>query len=583
MAVSGTYYLNGPDLASSTAIFADDEMNVCAPNGLYSNGIIVRELLNCVLLPAQPCPQCALPCGNVAGESEDINGTFLGQISGGPDTGAIVIYSITGNLIPDGVLVTYNGQTYNQLTYIGNVGGPVGLNTPLGQPTYYGSNNNTPVSSTSLPIYTIQTDGSYIPSGNSQPITVTANQLDLRGGGTRVYTQVIPKNSTSVSTLNVDFYAPIQGTFFSFQTDCPIQLDSFLGSGIQADDTCANATINYYFAQNATTTATIPVIFTPETLATPGIGNYVFLDDGGGTPINSTATSQFIILADSTYIEIQYGIVIATGICTPATSPGIPCGTQTPPPGGRGSYITEIDTGSSPSDIGAMVIYFDPVSVPDGILVTFDGQTYNELSSINFGYMAAPAGLATYLGTPTPVNCFPTLVSNSPYTTSPSNDLYTYNPVTNAYDLTGSRNYSIANSQVNSFPSAPGYSAMVIPKPTLAVSGNNTMTIDVFGPCGTAWALGMTLSCPGQLSSRQASANLGSGTACTAASQTIYYNYNFNNSNQPINNIDPEVHNFVFSDQFATTALTPGNYDVNGQIITVANGVITSINPCVGP
>ena len=76
MAVSGTYYLNGPDLASSTAIFADDEMNVCAPNGLYSNGIIVRELLNCVLLPSQPCPQCALPCGNVAGDVQNKNGNI---------------------------------------------------------------------------------------------------------------------------------------------------------------------------------------------------------------------------------------------------------------------------------------------------------------------------------------------------------------------------------------------------------------------------------------------------------------------------------------------------------------------------
>ena len=201
MAVSGTYYLNGPDLATSTAIFADEDMNICASNGLYSNGIIVRELLNCVLLPAQPCPQCALPCGQVGGESADVRGTFLGQISGGTDVGAVVIYSIVGNTIPDGILTTYNGQTYNQLTYIGNNQGPVGLNTPLGQPTYYGSPNNTPVSTSALPIYTIQADGTYIPTGNIQPITVNASQIDLRGGGTRVYTQVIPKNSASVSQI----------------------------------------------------------------------------------------------------------------------------------------------------------------------------------------------------------------------------------------------------------------------------------------------------------------------------------------------------------------------------------------------
>lgn len=315
MAVSGTYYLNGPDLATSTAIFADEDMNVCAADGLYSNGLIVRELLNCVLLPAQPCPSCVAPCGQVAGESSAVNGSFLGQVNAGSDLGAVVIYSIVGNTIPDGVLVTYNNQTYNQLTYIGNNAGPVGLNTPVGQPTYYGSNANTPVSSTGLPVYTLQTDGTYLNTGTNAPITVNTNQLDLRGGGTRVYTQVIPKNSATVTNLNIDFYGPILGTFFSFQVSCPAVLDSFQASAIRANNFCAPATETYYFAQNATTTATQPIVFTPQTLSSPGVGNYVFLDDGAGTLINNTGTSQYLIINSSTFLEIQYGIVISTGAC----------------------------------------------------------------------------------------------------------------------------------------------------------------------------------------------------------------------------------------------------------------------------
>jgi len=568
MAVSGTYYLNGPDLASSTAIFADDEMNVCAPNGLYSNGIIVRELLNCVLLPAQPCPQCALPCGNVAGESQDINGTFLGQISGGPNTGAVVIYSIVGNLIPDGVLVTYNGQTYNQLTYIGNVGGPVGLNTPLGQPTYYGSNNNTPVSTTSLPIYTIQTDGSYIPSGNSQPITVTANQLDLRGGGTRVYTQVIPKNSTSVSTLNVDFYAPIQGTFFSFQTDCPIQLDSFLGSGIQADDTCAAATINYYFAQNATTTATFPITFTPETLATPGIGNYVFLDDGGGTAINNTATSQFVILADSTYIEIQYGIVIATGTCTPA---GLPCGgTLVPPQGARGVYQLDIDAGTTVSDTGAIIVYFNPADIPDGIRVLYDGVFYNRLSSASDGNLQSTSGVAnafTILGDPTDT-CVPATPNTSVYNAF------------NGYDSNGwiADTPSTRTITINAGDDIRGGQAqnnlMVIPKPN---ASPGTVSIEVLGPCAsTGWFL--TVECPAALPSFTANA-IGSSTFCQAATGTFFFARFFNAVNAY-----PVLNNPIFLDHDGVTRATDQNYIMdNGTYITVTNGVVSNIQTCTPP
>ena len=568
MAVSGTYYLNGPDLASSTAIFADDEMNVCAPNGLYSNGIIVRELLNCVLLPAQPCPQCALPCGNVAGESQDINGTFLGQISGGPNTGAVVIYSIVGNLIPDGVLVTYNGQTYNQLTYIGNTGGPVGLNTPLGQPTYYGSPNNTPGSTTSLPIYTIQTDGTYILSGNSQPITVTANQLDLRGGGTRVYTQVIPKNSTSVSVLNVDFYAPILGTFFSFQTDCPIQLDSFLGSGIQADDTCAAATINYYFAQNATTTATFPITFTPETLATPGIGNYVFLDDGGGTAINNTATSQFVILADSTYIEIQYGIVIATGTCTPA---GLPCGgTLVPPQGARGVYQLDIDAGTTVSDTGAIIVYFNPADIPDGIRVLYDGVFYNRLSSASDGNLQSTSGVAnafTILGDPTDT-CVPATPNTSVYNAFigyDSNGWIPDTPSTRTITINAGDDIRGGQAQNN---------LMVIPKPN---ASPGTVSIEVLGPCAsTGWFL--TVECPAALPSFTANA-IGSTTFCQPVTGTFFFARFFNAVNAY-----PVLNNPIFLDHDGVTRATDQNYLMdNGQYITVTNGVVSNIQTCIPP
>ncbi len=58
MAVTGNYYLNGPSLGSSTAVFTDVDLTVCAPDGFYSDGTISREQVNCVLLPQQVCPNC---------------------------------------------------------------------------------------------------------------------------------------------------------------------------------------------------------------------------------------------------------------------------------------------------------------------------------------------------------------------------------------------------------------------------------------------------------------------------------------------------------------------------------------------
>jgi hypothetical protein len=58
MATSSSYYLNAPSLGSATAVFTDDALTECAPDGFYSNGVIVREQVDCTLLPQQECPSC---------------------------------------------------------------------------------------------------------------------------------------------------------------------------------------------------------------------------------------------------------------------------------------------------------------------------------------------------------------------------------------------------------------------------------------------------------------------------------------------------------------------------------------------
>ena len=58
MATSSSYYLNAPSLGSATAVFIDDALSECAPDGFYSNGVIVRQQVDCMLLPQQECPSC---------------------------------------------------------------------------------------------------------------------------------------------------------------------------------------------------------------------------------------------------------------------------------------------------------------------------------------------------------------------------------------------------------------------------------------------------------------------------------------------------------------------------------------------
>ena len=58
MAISSSFYINAPSLASATAIYTDADLTVCADDGYYSDGVISRQQVGCVLLPQQICPSC---------------------------------------------------------------------------------------------------------------------------------------------------------------------------------------------------------------------------------------------------------------------------------------------------------------------------------------------------------------------------------------------------------------------------------------------------------------------------------------------------------------------------------------------
>jgi hypothetical protein len=49
------YYIDGTNLSNSTAVYDDEELTVCSADGYYSNGGIVRQLVNCVLQSQQTC------------------------------------------------------------------------------------------------------------------------------------------------------------------------------------------------------------------------------------------------------------------------------------------------------------------------------------------------------------------------------------------------------------------------------------------------------------------------------------------------------------------------------------------------
>jgi hypothetical protein len=58
MPTKGTYYINAPSFNDATAVFTDTDLSICAPDGYYSFGGIVRQQIGCQLFPATACPSC---------------------------------------------------------------------------------------------------------------------------------------------------------------------------------------------------------------------------------------------------------------------------------------------------------------------------------------------------------------------------------------------------------------------------------------------------------------------------------------------------------------------------------------------
>jgi hypothetical protein len=112
-------------LGSATAVFTDDALTECAPDGFYSNGVIVREQVDCTLLPQQECPSCEVSislgfpicrqnnCNDNAACSvrytiNTINapaGSYITQTTGTPSSTATV--TVSDSTPPTGELLYY--------------------------------------------------------------------------------------------------------------------------------------------------------------------------------------------------------------------------------------------------------------------------------------------------------------------------------------------------------------------------------------------------------------------------------------------------------------------------------------------
>lgn len=306
------------------------------------------------------------------------------------------------------------------------------------------------------------------------------------------------------------------------------------------------------------------------------LGNY-YID----APTLSTATAVFTdvnlticapdgFYSDGTVVREQFSCLLNSA--QPCPSCGVGCNDTITTNGSTGIYQLNFNTGS---DLGAMILYFDPVGVPDGLRTVFDNVTYNEVTSPLFGYLTSPSsGNYVVLGDSSS-DCNPGVgvtLDGGGYT---GFNQYSYNSVTNSFDLVGTLGTVTGTSaDVQLTAGQPDYCTMVIPRPN-----NNAISVlvEIVGFCLTGWDL--EINCPVVLTSTPISVN---GETCTT---TDFVSIVFVAPNRGGTPGEPAIREFAFADGNGVNKYAAGQYIINPpsgkKNITIdANGVITLFTAC---
>jgi hypothetical protein len=270
--------------------------------------------------------------------------------------------------------------------------------------------------------------------------------------------------------------------------------------------------------------------------------------------------------SDGTIVREQVDGALLPQVNCPSCA--TPCGGAISASGQQGVYYLDIDLGT---DVGAVIISFDPYSVPDGIQATYNSVVYNGLSSPSFGWLQGSPGLPTYIGDSG---------SNCGLPTSGAIDLPVFEYQSGSFVPLGtSEAVTVLSGQLDFTVGGPGASIMVIPKTQATPS---ILGLKMIGPCsGTAFAV--TVACPASLAVIDCSTMFASSTlACVAPIGQTYYLANVTGAAGVIT-----VNDLVFQDAFGQTKLAAGYYrtsdaGANTWFQVDANGVVIALGVCSG-
>ena len=302
--ISQQFFLDAASLGAATSIFVDSSLTVCAPDGYYSDGVITRQQVGCVLLPEEICPECGLPCDSVLTSTEAYSGVFKIDSNMGTSTGAILLW-FNPQDVPEGVMVVFNSQTYNKFS--SPIYGKLKSTNPYGY-TYIGKTaSDCGISGSTYPaLPNYMYDGTaFVNQGTTQTVTVAPGDVNLKPLNPGRCLMVIPKPSATAAVMNIYIVGPCATSAYQLELYCPQSLTPIMSTTTKTTSAlaCSGNRNNLYYFASLTSASYVQV------------NDYVFYESYGQTPL----PDGFYGIDNSgsyNWIQVQDGIVIAIGTCS---------------------------------------------------------------------------------------------------------------------------------------------------------------------------------------------------------------------------------------------------------------------------